>query len=495
MCFYLNFANSDELRRFADNTQKVQNILTAYRLHRKANFGVVVPAGTKAYAVTIKRLFDWILHPSNFSQITPKDLHNPIEFLDESRWPKSSNNRIVISWLATINQLIKAAPEHFKDYSEQTTWTKPTLGGITPEDWHRGYQLLLWFWRFTEGHGALKDSGNTSKSQVKLPSNPGFLTDDDYLNIVTEEDAKLTQVNIGDPGDYDTSDVDDSEDDIADYNEAEDETKHRALTHALARVGGGRFDLAQVDNESERAKLPLEAQRKLCTQLGSRVTRLWPPEEVDLPYADVEPDANDEDPHKELMVASTHRADTESVINPQSPEEVRAAQLGLASKQEAERRKTFWAMQHELNLVSSQPMSYQESCEYYAFDPDKPQFIMKARPKKGASASSEEQTVITLFPWQPVGMAWLSQMEQSRLRGAMLAFDMGLGKTIVALCHILLAAPSDKDTAMPDAPPDSPTNKTDTISMSTGVNIGLAAGAEGTFFASSLEYSLTRCQL
>ena len=68
-------------------------------------------------------------------------------------------------------------------------------------------------------------------------------------------------------------------------------------------------------------------------------------------------------------------------------------------------------------------------------------------------------------------MAWLAQIEQSPLGGGLLAFNIGLGKTVVALGYILLAPASNANIDILDALEGPSSTAADATSKSTEVNI------------------------
>lgn len=88
---------------------------------------------------------------------------------------------------------------------------------------------------------------------------------------------------------------------------------------------------------------------------------------------------------------------------------------------EASARHAFWRLQSELNQMCATSEDFETACKNLELDPN--------NPIDGDA---------TLFYWQVIAINWLHTMERSKLHGALLADDTGLGKTIMVLKHISL---------------------------------------------------------
>ena len=149
--------------------------------------------------------------------------------------------------------------------------------------------------------------------------------------------------------------------------------------------------------------------------------------------------------------------------SPDHPVDVDAARLqasadieGEALDSEAmteEEMQNFWNTQTHLNYVTAKAKPYEECCKILDLDPDFPAIAMGNPVRRSAAemAVFHERRAqqmspkakkanphctdgdVRLYPWQVQAIDWLIEMEDSKLRAAILADDMGLGKTITAL--------------------------------------------------------------
>ena len=248
---------------------------------------------------------------------------------------------------------------------------------------------------------------------------------------------------------------DDDEEDHIEETEEQEEAHYQAIVQKVGTFGSA--DLGELSDRWTNGppKLNTQDQKHLCRKLAARSIQMWPTKDVELPYADP-PVQETESEMDRVLLGFTRQAETEQALTAQDrPEEEKKRCVakerntaldihGEAVKKDQQRVARFWELQRTLNLTNSACASYKDACDRLSLDPDNPVLVI---PRISDSPlvpwkDDDEPKIVNLFFWQPLGIEWLIRMEASPLRASILGFDMGLGKTVVAIALVLMAPTS-----------------------------------------------------
>lgn len=418
MAGYVNISSTKALRDFLED-DTINAILTKWGNARSNGFGVVNKSVTSPWLA--KNLFEFITDPQSMST---EELENLTVPLPVDEYPGSEDRRGYVSWLVTIFQLFSASPERFPDRDNPAV--EKVLGGVSAEDWNRGYEVLRVYWRLR----SVSRTTEHKKEQDNVAQLPDFLGDDDYTMLASnslDDPDMLTAVNMSaylDGVDALDEMTDVSEDEQGASNSAELEEGH--YIDFAAAMGNMPADLGGTLQTNVRPPLDEARRNALLSRLYSKSRVLYPEGGIFEVNSSAAPARND-------FIADS----------------ISAEALGSAEEVDEGAVSRFIQLQKQLNSASATPPPYETACRFLGLD--------EKAPRVGD---------VQLFAHQVQGVAWLLLMEQSDLAAGLLADDVGLGKTIQALSLIELSIQRrllDASLAMMDQPdenePQSDTSK------------------------------------
>ncbi len=312
-------------------------------------------------------------------------------------------------------RIIQLRPDLFPPPSSgQSTGTLAL--GITGENWHRAFAILLCFAKAHRTHRL-----NTERPQTKPARAPIYLTDQDIASASgarfgpdpPPEDIPVDPFLALDQEDLELSE----EEDRVDNDEERDQTLE-AIEKTVSELPSLRGSSSLSDRDSRPPVSRTEIQQlvdKMCEPV--RFVYASQTFESILPSVIGEDDSRDKDFEQgvdlevaEYSAEAVTRAETENAIEREennTPEEETAQ---------------FWQLQKQLNHVRASLPTYETALQ-----------------ELGLDADNSRVENVTLFPWQVVGAAWIRRMLRSSLGACLVADDMGLGKTNTVLASLWLA--------------------------------------------------------
>jgi hypothetical protein len=403
---YLRLKDTNELRARMAEIMEMES--TKEWIKSKENgFGVIQKSSTTKWLM--KTMIDLTRNPAHATQ---EDVTHGIP-LDIHRWPYVEPQRGYTTWLVAIRLIADKFPDMFPGYAEKGA--VEFLWALDPENWHRGYWVLRNVWR--EQTGARKNlkgaEGKTSKVQNQPAVDPDFFTDDDLRGVTDIESGLLTGNNKL-LEDYITREQEDWEearhedDEESSPDDDSDSGDSSADAHAMMEFEASfrkvNTRLRDIYAEGQMTMLDDVARGRLLAHLGKRAQVLWPLEDEEgndisdqttLPWT------------QELGEKTVHEADVEGAVTDVD--------------MEAGERQKFWELQRTINARTSNPAPYIQCCEDLR--------LPTADPIVG---------VLKLKPWQVTGVWWILWQWRTGLGSALLADDVGLGKTATALAALQL---------------------------------------------------------
>ena len=386
---YLGLSDTNALREFMANTQVLEN-LTPWIESRRKNFGCDLQTKNPNWARD--KIFRYIYEPDS---ISIQDLEQGLP-LDETRWPSTSMSRGHVSWVVTMFRLIAQSDEKTfpSSYQLDTETLEQYLGACHPEDYHRAYCLLRFYWR--ENSESRRAKSTESHKQNLTAKIPEYLKDEDYRSVKDEEGNLLTTVNPAlDEYLEQEEDVKSEEDTMSEDLNYSDMQKVELLEGLETTLNDAFQKTPSRLPQLRLPELTTDVQMAVLANIGKKVKVIWPA-------------INDKPTQPAPSTVATASEEIKRVAL--------EASITTDTPMTEEARRNFWSLQRSLNQVSSRPPDY------------------------GACANILElyhrNTMVektNLLPQQVSGAAWLLLMLASPYHFALLSDDVGLGKTTTAL--------------------------------------------------------------
>ena len=365
--------------------------------------------------------------------------------LSKAIWPPGNRDRGYVSYIFTMHRLLQLLSIASQVGLREEEHSMPKYLGYTLEDWNRAFELLH---QWVRQHGSQKSKVESAKSkkQANGAVTPVYITDleiEKGLKQQQEEAQKAsdTLVVIPEAGFEEWPELSLPTGGPRLTDEAKDQNLE-AVSNTISTASA--YPKVSADRAKQmRPFLSEENFRLCCEHQGKCVKQLWPPPGTPL-FATLESGSPD------------HPVDVDAA-RLQASADIEGEALDSEAMTEEEMQ-NFWNTQTHLNYVSAKAKSYAECCKILDLDPDFPAIAIGAPVRRSAAeiAVFQERRAqqmspkakkanphctdgdVRLYPWQVQAIEWMIEMEDSKLRAAILADDMGLGKTITALVFLIL---------------------------------------------------------
>lgn len=271
---------------------------------------------------------------------------------------------------------MKAIMEELEDqFKPLPRFGEPGLDGKYCEDWHRCLVVVRGYARFR--HISRATGGGTSRVRILKPVVFSYLTDVELAGIENQEEMAFSGNKV--------------EEYLVCFDEDEG-SRDLFVDKFIQSFDAVKKDLKQIDKHNHRPPLDRDALKAVMTSIAKSV-KLAQTAEIDEDFSSEE----------NLLLKS---ALTKNALRDPN----------LIDNQT---RTTFWELQLELNKVSSVFPSYDAACKRLNLD------LLKS-----------VVDGVQLFPWQVIGVAWMSDVKKTLLQGGFNADDTGVGKTMTSLAFL-----------------------------------------------------------
>ncbi|OBT52966.1 hypothetical protein VE04_08782 [Pseudogymnoascus sp. 24MN13] len=400
---YLTLDNTMQLKDLMRRVSEM-SIVKQWVQGRMNGFGV--DGANSATMYSTKILFSYVAKKHFMST---ELLSGGLPLPNDAFSSKPKSPRGYASFIAAMWQIIQLFPENFPDTTSHTPAF--ALGNIEMENWYRAFLILANLWREkSPSRVALKAVpavNKASREQNKPAITPYFIKDQDYQGVLTEEEANFTEANL--PLihylEKEREAREDEEGEVSEGAEEESEADDEEVDafHAdFAKMFHQRSaDLEKLDKSNQMARLSqgtmaallksVARDAKVLSASGFAGSAVQVPEKAD-----------------EFAEDMLQQADTEGAALQMSE--------GASEAEEIHTREQFWNLQRQMNQVSSRTPPYEDCCEDLQLD--------KLQPTIGN---------VKLKPWQVTGAWWILYQWKAGMGSALIADDVGLGKTIQSL--------------------------------------------------------------
>lgn len=362
---YLFLKDTTALRKVLEDSEVANGILKVWADSRKKGFEVA----EKNSQTTWQKQGLWnFIRDSNSLTVDQLNYTIPLPRGDPTL---DGNARGYVSWIVTMVRLMETIPKCFEGPPDGTP---AVLCGRTYKDWNRAYELMRAYWRYHSEARKATVSKENEKRQTKKAEEPLFLQDSDYAGVTTEDEAKLTAVNLGNYLEgYDEESEADEEEELSEViNKATVQQSLKFDDQFQKYFQQKPTRLETIDKSNYRPRLDYRNQVQLLSFIGSHAQVMFPSaEDVALDSAS---------PVTSEITEQTRASGVEEV-------------LGDADTVVTHTRESFWSLMNAVNRVSAIPPSYEAACTELNLDLKQPK------------VPTGTDKFVTPYPWQIVAVA------------------------------------------------------------------------------------------
>ncbi|OBT52965.1 hypothetical protein VE04_08781 [Pseudogymnoascus sp. 24MN13] len=401
MAGYVLLRNTAELKARISEIA-VLPMVKKFNASRKLGFGIPNKSGVHPWSV--KNIIERTHDPNFVSEVDfASGLPVSEEKFPHSKGGADNDDRGYASWIVTLRYVYRAYPDNFP----AMTPSKPTLSGIHTENWHRAYWLLRGSWRSQTASRA-----STGKGLTKDAIEPVFGTEEVLRSAAGEEASTLATGN----DDLDNFLRDEAEAVKALERADEEEAANGPASDATIDYIVNDFEnsfrsvtgrLSDIDRRNWMPALDDRAKKVTLAILGQEAKVLWGLQGI-VPKARIPGSRGASQMDKLYSDMIQEAAVEEAVLDGTKDREM-----------EDDKREQFWELHRLINTASSHPDSYEACCTDMAIDP--------FEPRVGD---------VLMKPWQVTGAWWTLYQLRFGLGSALIADDVGLGKTLQSLCAL-----------------------------------------------------------